>query len=84
MDFLFLYFDSVFFLTKEIRNNKTENVKKFINEKLYGANPKIVKTPNKKGAKNTTTNLLLIIKVTFQIFIFNWLNLKKNFRFFSF
>ncbi len=58
--------------------------KKNINEKLYGANPKIVKTPNKKGAKNTTTNLLLIIKVTFQIFIFNWLNLKKNFRFFSF
>jgi len=33
-------------------------VKKFINVKLYGAKPNIVNTPNKKGAKNITNNLL--------------------------
>ena len=47
------------FLTFEIKNNKIENVKKFINVKLYGAKPRIVIAPSKKGAKNITNNLLL-------------------------
>jgi len=34
-------------------------VKKFISVKLYGAKPRIVIAPSKKGAKNTTNNLLL-------------------------
>ena len=49
----------MFFLTFEIKNNKIENVKKFINVKLYGAKPRIVIAPSKKGAKNITNNLLL-------------------------
>ena len=36
-----------------------ENEKKFINVKLYGEKPSIVKAPSKKGAKNITKNLLL-------------------------
>ena len=59
MDFLFLYFDFVFFLTFKIKNNKIENVKKFTIVKLYGAKPRIVIAPSKKGAKNRTNNLLL-------------------------
>ena len=41
-----------------IKNNKIENVKKFINVKLYGEKPSIVAAPSKKGAKNITKNLL--------------------------
>ena len=48
-----------FFLTSKIKNNKIENVKKFINVKLYGEKPSIVKAPSKKGSKNITKNLLL-------------------------
>ena len=40
-------------------NNKIENVKKFINVKLYGEKPSTVKAPSKKGTKNMTINLLL-------------------------
>ena len=59
-----------------MRNNKVENVKKFINVKLYGAKPRIVIAPSKKGAKNITNNLLFskVIK----------LNLKSFFQFYSF
>jgi len=49
----------VLFLTFKIKNNKIENVKKFINVKLYGAKPRIVIAPSKKGVKNITNNLLL-------------------------
>ena len=35
-----------------------ENVKKFINVKLYGGKLNIVIAPNKNGAKNKTKNLL--------------------------
>ena len=59
MEFFFLYLDCVFFLTIKINNNKIENEKKFINVKLYGEKPSIVKAPSKKGAKNITKNLLL-------------------------
>ena len=59
LDFFFLYVDCVFFLISKIKNNKIENVKKFINVKLYGAKPSIVIAPSKKGAKNITKNLLL-------------------------
>ena len=34
LDFFFLYLDCVFFLTSKIKNNKIENVKKFIIVKL--------------------------------------------------
>jgi len=47
------------FLIIKIKNNKIENEKKFINVKLYGEKPSIVKAPSKKGAKNITKNLLL-------------------------
>ena len=57
--FFFLYIDCVFFLISKIKNNKIENVKKFINVKLYGAKPSIVIAPSRKGAKNITKNLLL-------------------------
>ena len=63
LDFFFLYIDCVLFLTSKIKNNKIENVKKFINVKLYGAKPSIVIAPSKKGAKNITKNLLLSIEV---------------------
>jgi len=36
-----------------------ENVKKFMNVKLYGAKPSIVIAPRIKGIKNITKNLLL-------------------------
>ena len=58
MDFFFLYFDCVRFLTIEIKNKKIENVKKFTKVKLKGAKPIIVKAPSKKGAKNIVKNLL--------------------------
>ena len=58
MDFFFLYFDCVRFLTIEIKNNKIENEKKFTNVRLYGEKPSIVIAPNKKGAKYITKNLL--------------------------
>ena len=45
-------------MTIKIKNNKIENEKKFINVKLYGEKPSIVKAPSKKGAKNITKNLL--------------------------
>jgi len=51
--------DCVLFLTSKIKSNKIENVKKFINVKLYGAKPSIVIAPSRKGAKNITKNLLL-------------------------
>tara|TARA_Y100000590_G_scaffold118576_1_gene135672 strand:- start:1162 stop:1359 length:198 start_codon:yes stop_codon:yes gene_type:complete len=51
--------DSVFFLTFAIKNSKIGNVKKFINVKLYGAKPRMVIAPSKKGTKNTTNSLLL-------------------------
>ena len=57
--FFFLYLDCVLFLTSKIKNNKIENVKKFIIVKLYGAKPSTVTAPSKKGAKNITKNLLL-------------------------
>ena len=63
MDFLLIYVVFVFFLTFEIKNSKIENVKKFINVKLYGEKPRIVIPPSKKGAKNTTNNLLLNIPI---------------------
>ena len=43
----------------KIKNNKIENEKKFINVKLYGEKPSIVRAPNKNGAKNIIKNLLL-------------------------
>ena len=58
MDFFFLYLDCVLFLTTKINNNKIENEKKFINDKLYGEKPIIVIAPNINGAKNITKNLL--------------------------
>ena len=58
MNFFFLYLDSVRFLIRKIKNNKIEKVRKLINVKLYGAKPSIVIAPSKKGAKNTTNNLL--------------------------
>ena len=76
LDFFFLYLDRVLFLTSKIKNNKTENVKKFINVKLYGAKPSIVIPPIKKGTKNTTNNLLFNSVVK--------LNLKSFFQFYSF
>ena len=54
-----IFLDCVFFLISKIKNNKIENVKKFINVKLYGAKPSVVIAPIKKGAKNITKNLLL-------------------------
>ena len=56
--FFFLYIDWVFFLIAKIKNNKKENVKKFINVKLYGGKLSIVVPPSKKGAKYITKNLL--------------------------
>ena len=44
---------------REIKNNKIENEKKFINVKLYGEKPSTIIAPSKKGAKNTVKNLLL-------------------------
>ena len=49
----------MFFLIIKISNNKIENEKKFINVRLYGANPNIDKAPSKNGNKNITKNLLL-------------------------
>ena len=71
-----MYLDCVRFLIVEIKNNKTENVKKFTNVKLYGEKPSVVIAPSKKGAKNTTKNLLFnnVVK----------LNLKSFFQFYSF
>ena len=59
-----------------MRNNKVENVKKFIIVKLYGAKPRVVIAPSKNGDKNITKNLLFnkVIK----------LNLKSFFLFYSF
>ena len=51
--------DSVLFFTSKIKNNKIENVKKFINVKLYGAKLSIVIAPSRKGAINIIKNLLL-------------------------
>ena len=67
MDLFFLYLDCVLFLTTKINNNKIENEKKFINDKLYGEKPIIVIAPNTKGAKNITKNLLFnkIVKLKF-------------------
>ena len=76
LDFFFLYLDCVRFLISKIKNNKIENVKKFINVKLYGAKPSIVIAPSKKGAKNTTKSLLFSNAVK--------LNLKSFFQFYSF
>ena len=76
MDFFFLYVDFVLFLTTKIKNSKTEKVKKFTIDKLYGGKPNIVIAPNKKGAKNITKNLLFSSCVK--------LNLKSFFQFYSF
>ena len=59
-----------------MRNNKVENVKKFIIVKLYGEKPRVVIAPRKNGDKNITKNLLFnkVIK----------LNLKSFFLFYSF
>ena len=59
MDFFFIYVDFVLFLTTKIKNSKTEKVKKFTIDKLYGAKPNMVMAPIRKGAKNITKNLLL-------------------------
>ena len=53
--------DFVLFLTVKIKNNKIEKEKKLTNVKLKGENPSIVITPNRKGIKNITKNLLLNI-----------------------
>ena len=68
--------DKVFFLIIKIKNNKTENVKKFTNVKLYGEKLSVVIAPSKKGARNITKNLLFnnVVK----------LNLKSFFQFYSF
>ena len=71
-----MYLDCVRFLIIEIRNNKTENVKKFTNVKLYGEKLSVVIAPSKKGAKNTTKNLLFIDVIK--------LNLKSFFQFYPF
>ncbi len=71
-----MYLDCVRFLIIEIKNNKTENEKKFTNVKLYGEKPSVVIAPSKKGAKNTTKNLLFINVVK--------LNLKSFFQFYPF
>ena len=60
----------------KIKNNKIENVKKFINVKLYGAKPRIVSAPSTNGARNITKNLLFNKAVK--------LNLKSFFQFYSF
>ena len=57
--FFFYIYIVFFFLISKIKNNKVENVKKFIIVKLYGAKPSIVIAPSRKGAKNMTKNLLL-------------------------
>ena len=64
------------FLIIKIKNNKIENVKKFTNVKLYGEKPSVVIAPSKKGAKNTTKNLLFSNVVK--------LNLKSFFQFYPF
>ena len=53
-----------------------EKVKKFTNVKLYGEKPSVVIAPSKKGAKNTTKNLLFSNVVK--------LNLKSFFQFYPF
>ena len=69
--------ECVFFLINKIKNNRNENVKKFINVKLYGAKLNIVIAPNKKGATNTTKSLLfsnlvkLILVSFFQFYSFS-------------
>jgi len=63
-------------LINKIKNNKIENVKKFTNVKLYGANPSTDTAPIKKGAKNRTIHLLF--SRAFK------LNLKSFFQFYSF
>ncbi len=60
----------------KIKNNSNEKVIKFKNVKLYGAKPKIVITPNKKGKKYMTNNLLF--NNAFK------LNLKSFFQFYTF
>ena len=47
-----------FFFIKKIKNNSKGKVKKFKIVKLYGAKPKIVIRPRKKGAIYTTNHLL--------------------------
>ena len=63
-------------MTTKIKNNKIENVKKFINVKLYGAKLNTVVMPSKKGAKNITNNLLFSKEVK--------LSLKSFSQFYSF
>ena len=69
--------ECVFFLINKIKNNKNEKVKIFTNVKLYGAKLNIVIAPNKKGATNTTKNLLfsnlvkLILVSFFQFYSFS-------------
>ena len=70
---------SVFFLTNNINDNKIEKVRKFINVKLYGANPNIDSPPSKKGAKNITRNLLFINAVKLNLKSFSQLySLQSN------
>ena len=66
-------------------------MKKFINVKLYGAKPRIVIAPSKKGAKNITNNLLLnkAIKLKslllinrIQNFFFNFIHFRIVFIFY--
>ena len=58
----------------KIKDNKIENVKKFINVKLYGAKPSIVIAPSKKGAKNITKNLLLSRAIKLKsLLLMNWI-----------
>ena len=65
----FLYFEDIFFLTCKIKNNKIGKDKKFINVRLYGAKPNIVKLPIKKGSRNKITNLLLNKLFKFKIIL---------------
>ena len=52
-----------------------------MNVKLYGAKPSIVIAPSKKGAKNTTNNLLLNKAIKLKSLLF--INLTQN-PFFNF
>jgi len=64
-----------------IKNNKIENEKKFMNEKLYGEKPSIVVAPRKKGAKNITKNLLFrkAVKPIFHYLVIEFKNFFSTF-----
>jgi len=67
LDFFLLYLDPVFFLTRTIKNNKSENEIKFIKVKLNGGKLSIVIAPSRKGAINIIKNLLFNKFVNFNL-----------------